>query len=126
MRKIIVAVCIISLILGFGIAEQFFIHSTFNTMCDRMDTISELIRVEDYPTAIAEAEDVRSWWRNRRNILELTSPHNEVKDMVNYLSQLIGYLECEQQEDALTTTYIIHEDAMNKLNILAYRVKNVL
>lgn len=126
MFRNILAVVIIVLILALGISEQVFIHDSFNELHDSALVIENYIVAKDYDNALLSANTLIEWWRERRDILELTCPHNEVKDHVNFLAQLEGYLISGQYDDALVTTYAIREDAHNKLNILAYRIKNVL
>lgn len=125
MYKIITAILVICLILGLGIWEQVFLHESFNELHDRAVVIEEKLIAKDYDAALLSANEMLEWWRDKRDIIELTSPHNEVKDHVNLLAQLEGYLISEQYDDAIATTYAIREDAHNKLNILAYRLKNV-
>lgn len=125
MLKITVAVVVVCLILGLGVCEQLFIHHTFNGIEERAVAIEESLSSADYNDALLLSQDLIKWWRKKRDILELTSPHNEVKDHISLLSQLEGYIQAEQYETAIAMTYAIREDADNKLNILAFRLKNV-
>lgn len=125
MTKIISAIIIIVLIVTLGVLEQVFIHQSFNDLVLKAGAIQSDIEVENYDLAVKHTDELILWWRGKRNIIELVSPHNEVKDHIAYIAQLQGQLESKQYDDALATTFIIKEDAVNKLNILGYRIKNV-
>lgn len=126
MSKVITAIIVIVLILSLGIAEQVFIHNTFNDLVEQVNVIQYEISGENYGEATRLTSELLEWWKKKRDILELTSPHNEVKDHINLIAQLKGQLESEMYEDAFATSIIVKEDAINKLNILSYKAKNVL
>lgn len=126
MPKIIAAIVIIILILTLGVLEQVFIYNSFNELTDKAESIRIELENEDYSAAELHANELMEWWRKKRDIIELTSPHNEVKDHIAYIAQLQGQIITGSYEDAIATAYIIKEDARNKLNILGYKVKNVL
>lgn len=126
MYKIITAVLVVMLILSFGIADQIIIHKSFEEMEERASIIHSYINSDEREEAIAYTDATIEWWKKKRDYLELTCPHNEIKDAVILLAQLKGYLESDQLDDARTMSVYLEEDARNKLNILGYRAKNVL
>lgn len=126
MPKIIAAILIIALIITLGVLEQVFIYNSFNELTDKAETIRVELENEDYDSAEIHVNELMEWWRKKRDIIELTSPHNEVKDHIAYIAQMQGYISTGSYDDAIATAHIIKEDAQNKLNILGYKVKNVL
>jgi len=82
MNRIIIAIVVVVLILTFGILNEVYIHNSFNEISVRCVEIRKHIEVHDYETAKTLAKDSVEWWNKRRNVLEFTCPHNEIKDFI--------------------------------------------
>lgn len=126
MARIIIAILLLITILSFGIADQIFINNSFNQVMERANNIQILLENEEYNKAFNLSEDTLNWWRKKRDILELTCPHNEVKEFINTIASLCGNIKAKNYEDALAISIALQEDAMTRLSILSYRIKNVL
>lgn len=125
MSRIIVAIIIVVLILTGGILEQVYVYNTFNDLAEYTLEIADTILAGDKEKSVELTDALVEFWHKKRDVLELTSPHNEVKDMMAYISQLKGFLLSDQLDCAYAQTFVVYEDALNKLNILGYKVKNV-
>lgn len=126
MARIIIAIVLLVTIITLGVVDQVFINNSFNEVITKTKDIQRLLENKDYDNAYNYAKETLNWWRKKREILELTCPHNEVKEFINTLASLCGSIHAENYEDALTISQTLQEDALTRLNILSYKIKNVL
>lgn len=125
MNRIIIAIVVIVLILTFGILNEVYINNSFKEIAIRCENIKGYIEIKDYQNAKSLAKDSIDWWDKRRNILELTCPHNEVKDFMTNLSSLYGAIYAENYQDALSLSLSLQEDAKTRLGLLRFKLKNI-
>lgn len=125
MNRIIIAVVVIVLILTFGILNEVYLNNSFNEISVRCEKIRNHIEEKDYETAKSLAKDSIDWWDKRRNILELTCPHNEIKDFMANLAALHGAIYAENYQDALSLSLTLQQDAKTRLGLLRYAPKNI-
>ena len=71
------------------------------------------------------AKDSIDWWNKRRNVLELTCPHNEIKDFMMNLTTLYGAIYAENYQDALAISLSLEQDAQTRLGLLKFAPKNI-
>ena len=125
MNRIIIAIVVVVLILTFGILNEVYIHHSFNELSVRCVEIRKHIEVHDYETAKALAKDSVEWWNKRRNVLEFTCPHNEIKDFMTNLASLHGAIYAENYQDALAISLSLEQDAKTRLGLLKFAPKNI-
>lgn len=125
MNRIIIAVVVIVLILTFGILNEVYINNSFEEITMRCEQIRVHIEDKEYEKAKGLAKDSVEWWHKRRNILELTCPHNEIKDFMTNLASLQGALYAENYQDALSLSLSLQEDAKTRLGLLRFAPKNI-
>ncbi len=58
--------------------------------------------------------------------MEFMFPHNEFRDFIMAVSELKGNIVTEEYENAIALTYVIAEDAVNRQDLLLFKLKNVL
>ncbi len=126
MGRIITAIIVFVSIITFGVLDQVNLHNTFGQLIEKTEYIEQLAIDEEYDKAGVETKKMLEWWKCKRDILELTYPHDEIKDLVVLIAQLDGYIVSNQFDNVIYSCEFIKEDAANKLNILAFRFKNVL
>ena len=80
---------------------------------------------KDYEKAKQVSQESIEWWHKRREILELTCPHNEIKDFMTNLSTLYGAIYAENYQDALSISISLQQDAKTRLGLLKYAPKNI-
>lgn len=125
MNRIIIAVVVLVLILTFGVLNEVYIHNSFSEISVRCEEIRGHLEEKDYETAKTLAKDSIDWWDKRRNILELTCPHNEIKDFMSNLAALHGAIYAENYQDALSLSLTLQQDAKTRLGLLSYAAKNI-
>lgn len=125
MNRIIIAISVIVLILTFGVLNEVYIRNSFEGIGERCEQVREYLEEKDYETAKSLAKDSKEWWDKRRNILELTCPHNEIKDFMANLAALHGAIYAENYQDALSLSLTLQEDAKTRLGLLKFAPKNI-
>ena len=125
MTRVITAIAVVCIILCVGVLDQVNIKNSFYEVIDRTTEIERLVENENYEEASKKSQDLLTWWDKKRDILELTCPHNEVKDLMALLAQLDKYVILKDKGNSLVYCHTVKEDAYTKYNILAYRVKNI-
>lgn len=125
MTRVITAIAVVCIILCVGVLDQVNIKHSFYEVIDRTTEIERLVENENYEEASDKSQNMLTWWDKKRDILELTCPHNEVKDLMTLIAQLDKYVMLKNKENALVYCHAVKEDAYTKYNILAYKVKNI-
>lgn len=125
MNRIIIAIVVVVLILTFGILNEVYIRNSFNDISVRCIEIRKHIESKDYEKAKSLAQDSIEWWNTRRNVLELTCPHNEIKDFMMNLTTLYGAIYAENYQDALAISLSLEQDAQTRLGLLKFAPKNI-
>ena len=125
MNRIIIAIVVIVLILTFGVLNEVYINNSFNGIGMRCEEVQSLLENKDYEKAKQVSEESIEWFHKRREILELTCPHNEIKDFMTNLSTLYGAIYAENYQDALSISISLQQDAKTRLGLLKYAPKNI-
>ncbi len=125
MNRIIIAIVVVVLILTFGVLNEVYIRNSFTDISVRCVEIRKQIEAKDYEDAKALAKDSINWWNKRRNVLELTCPHNEIKDFMMNLTTLYGAIYAENYQDALAISLSLEQDAQTRLGLLKFAPKNI-
>ncbi len=124
MRRMIFAVSVVLLILGVGIFEQFYIQRLYRETKAEAENVKTLVE-EDVAAALPAATRLKENWLKKRSFLEGVTPHNETKEMVLRLAELIGYIEAEDEKSALATVEIILEMCANTPHILGFHWEHI-
>ena len=120
----IFAIVIVLLIVTMGVFEQIYIQDLYR------DTEREAKKVKaaveaNVQSALPAAEELKGSWLKKRSFLEAVTPHNETKEMVLRIAELIGYIEAEDDKSALATTEIILEMCDNTPHILGFHWEHI-
>lgn len=120
----IFAVTVVLLILGVGIFEQIYIQRLYRETKAEAENVKTLIE-EDVAAALPAAINLKENWLKKRSFLEGVTPHNETKEMVLRLAELIGYIEAKDDKSALATVEIILEMCANTPHILGFHWEHI-
>lgn len=124
--KVWLAVIILVLIIGAGVAEQLYVVGTFDSALEKCNEINSCISRQDYETAHEKTHQLADWWSKQRDILEFICPNNDVKGIWNAIGDLDGSLQANMQEDSLQRCISLAYTLENSKNLLAFKWKNVL
>ncbi len=125
MNRFVIAVIVVVLILTFGILNEVYINNSFKGITTRCEQVQKLLENKEYENAKELSKESIDWWQKRRNVLELTCPHNEIKDFMTNLSTLYGAIYAENYQDALSISLSLQQDAQTRLGLLKYAPKNI-
>ncbi|MCX4367137.1 MAG: DUF4363 family protein [Clostridia bacterium] len=126
MKHIIVAVIIVIIILSLGITEQIIIKNTFDEVYKYAEDIRALLVQGDNEEALLKTVALSDYWKKKSDLMEFMFPHNEFRDFIMAVSELKGNIVTEEYENAIALTYVIAEDAVNRQDLLLFKLKNVL
>ena len=124
MKRLIFALCVVLSILAIGIFEQVYIRELYEETQEEAEEVKALIE-EDVTSALPAARELKESWLKKRSFLEAVTPHNETKEMVLRLAELIGYIEAEDDKSAMATVEIILEMCRNTPHILGFHWEHV-
>ena len=124
MKRLIFAIAIVLLIIAVGVFEQIYIQKLYKDTRAQAQTVKELIE-EDPARALPAAEELKETWLKRRSFLEAVTPHNETKEMVLRMAELIGYIRAEDDKSATATVEIILEMCQNTPHILGFHWEHI-
>ena len=124
MRRLVLALSVFFLILAAGISEQFYIVQVYDSMEKSAKEVQSAVGT-DVKTAMPSAEKLKSEWLSKRSFLEAVTPHNETKEMILRIAELIGYIEAEDDKSATATAAIIVEMCENTPHILGFHWEHI-
>lgn len=126
MKRVILAVCILLVVLSLGIWEQVFIVQSFDNLAKSLEPISLYLENGEFSAALGETNVLINKWRKKEDVLELISPHNEIKDVVIQISELLGDIESEQYDVAESRITVLKEYATNRKELLSFSWMNII
>ncbi|HAE89063.1 MAG TPA: hypothetical protein DCG79_04275 [Clostridiales bacterium] len=124
MQRMIFAVVIVLLIVGLGVFEQVYISRLYEDTEAQAEQVKAAVQ-EDVESALPVAEKLKENWLEKRSFLEAVTPHNETKEMVLRIAELIGYVEAKDDKSALATAEIILEMCQNTPHILGFHWEHI-
>ena len=111
MKRIIIAVICLLIILGMGIIEQIYIKNTIQELNESLISLRRAL--EDDEDGLDEMNAVVDVWERRHRIIETIIPHNETKEIYIKISEIQGFVQSGDCQNALAVTITL-------LNILNY------
>ena len=120
----IFAIVIVLLIVGLGVFEQVYISRLYEDTEAQAEQVKAAVQ-EDVESALPVAEKLKENWLEKRSFLEAVTPHNETKEMVLRIAELIGYVEAKDDKSALATAEIILEMCQNTPHILGFHWEHI-
>ena len=124
MKRLILAIAVVVLILCFGVFEQIYIDRLY----DETEALAEEVKreiEEEVSGALPAALELKEQWLKKRSFLEAITPHNETKEMVLRIAELIGYIEAKDDKSAMATVEIILEMCDNTPHILSFHFEHI-
>lgn len=124
MKRLILAAAVFLVIIAFGVFEQIYIVKLYHATKAQAEKVMSLVE-EDVETALPSALKLKENWLEKRSFLEAVTPHNETKEMVLRIAELIGYIEAKDDKSATATVAIIIEMCDNTPHILAFHWEHI-
>ena len=124
MKRLILAIAVVLLIIALGIFEQIYIDKLYTATTAQAEKVKSEIE-KDIADALPAALELKKSWLKKRSFLEAITPHNETKEMVLRIAELIGYIEAKDDKSALATVEIILEMCDNTPHILSFHFEHI-
>ena len=124
MKRLLFALSVMLLIIMLGIFEQIYISRLYEETKARAELVGAKIE-EDVTSALPDALALKEFWLKKRSFLEAVTPHNESKEMVLRMAELIGYIQAEDDKSATATAAIILEMCENTPHILGFHFEHL-
>ena len=124
MRRMIFAIAILLMIVAVGVLEQIYIQNLYRNTKAQAEKAKAVVET-DVESALPAVEELKKTWLEKRSFLEAVTPHNETKEMVLRIAELIGYVEAKDDKSALATTEIILEMCNNTPHILGFHWEHI-
>ena len=124
MRRLILAIAVFLTIITAGVLEQVYIVKMYDDTKAKAEEVKSAVK-EEVSSALPAAEELKKYWIEKRSFLEAVTPHNETKEMVLRIAELIGYIEAKDDKSATATVEIILEMCENTPHILAFHWEHI-
>ena len=124
MKRLILAIAVVLLIVGMGVFEQIYIDRLYGATEEQATEVKHEIE-KDVKGALPAAIRLKENWLKSRSFLEAVTPHNETKEMVLRIAELIGYVEAKDDKSAIATVEIILEMCDNTPHILSFHFEHI-
>lgn len=125
MVKSIVSVIIaISLILGGAVLENRFVRKQFDEFNIVLDTFYE--KVENKTANKQDAIAVQKSWIEKKKVLHIFIPHNDIKEVDLWVTETISLTEYEKFEDVLSKIDVLKELCIQIPNTFEIEFANIM
>lgn len=124
MKRLIFALVVFLVIIGMGVFEQISIVRLYDDTEAQAEEVKAAVEKE-VTSALPAALALKETWLEKRSFLEAVTPHNETKEMVLRIAELIGYIEAKDDKSAMATVEIILEMCKNTPHILGFHWEHI-
>ena len=125
MKKVIIAIIILSLILVAGILEAVYIDDVFDDVAARLDSLETLIQAQD-EDALGSIKDLSCWWEKKREHIELFAYSPDLRSFSIALAETEGSIECGDFDNALSKCESLKVMASNIHKVLDFNGLDII
>ena len=125
MKKVIIAIIILSLILVAGILEAVYIDDVFDDVATRLDSLETLIQAQD-EDALGSIKDLSCWWEKKREHIELFAYSPDLRSFSIALAETEGSIECGDFDNALSKCESLKVMAVNIHKVLDFNGLDII
>lgn len=125
MKKIITMILIVAVIVGAGILEHRYVEKTFAEFNDKMVEIDQLIKEQDTQTALIKTREMTEWWDKKRNVLEIVSYSQDIRNVSVIIGELEGSLIAGDLQNAQSKSTSMFALIINIKNVLDFNIKDI-
>lgn len=121
--RLTIALVILVFILGLGIGEQIFIHSTFDEFSSRLNSfIIEEDETYDYDAIV----ETQKWWEKKVCYLELFLPHVQMNEITITYGELVGAVGAEDHDSAQALLNRLQQTSIAFEEMYGFRIGNII
>jgi hypothetical protein len=122
----IVALVLLLLIVGGGIAEQLYIKKVFLTLNGYTQALERDIDESNFAAARARLPEFEAWWKKNSSVLESLSNNRDLKALSVEISRLDAYLTEQNSNDARAAVAAIRSTGENIKNLLSFKIEHII
>lgn len=125
MKKIIIALLMLTLIITAGILEHNYIENTFDELDEKLIEIEGEIQKKS-DKALALTNDLVEWWGNKRKVMELFTFSPDLRAFSVALAEQQGSLECGDFNNALSKCVSLLSISKNLHDVLDFNAEDII
>ena len=125
MKKVIVALLMLTLIVTAGILEHNYIEKTFTELDEKLNEIIYEINLES-DKALTLTNELVEWWEQKRKIMELFTFSPDLRAFSVALAEQKGSLECGDFNNALSKCVSLLSISKNLHDVLDFNAQDII
>ena len=125
MKKVIVALLMLTLIVTAGILEHNYIEKTFTELDEKLNEIIYEINLES-DKALTLTNELVEWWEQKRKVMELFTFSPDLRAFSVALAEQKGSLECEDFNNALSKCVSLLSISKNLHDVLDFNAQDII
>ena len=125
MKRVIIAIIILSIIVIAGILEAIFIDNMFDKIEYDLDEITIKVAAQD-EHSLEAVNELSVWWEQKRTHIELFAYSPDLKTFSVALAETKGSLECGDFENALSKCESLKIIAANLHSVLDFNATDII
>ncbi len=125
MKKVIVALLMLTLIVTAGILEHNYIEKTFTELDEKLNEIIYEINLES-DKALTITNELVEWWEQKRKVMELFTFSPDLRAFSVALAEQKGSLECGDFNNALSKCVSLLSISKNLHDVLDFNAQDII
>lgn len=125
MKKVIVALLMLTLIVTAGILEHNYIEKTFTELDEKLNEIIYEINLES-DKALTLTNELVEWWEQKRKVMELFTFSPDLRAFSVALAEQKGSLECGDFNNALSKCVSLLSISKNLHDVLDFNAQDII
>lgn len=125
MKKVFVALAVLSIILSAGVLEHMYIDRTFDQLDQMLHAIEEQLHAQS-DQALSLTKELSLWWEQKRKHIELFTFSPDIRAFSVALAEQEGSLECGDFNNAMSKCQSLISMSKNIHQILDFNLEDVI
>ncbi len=118
--RLLVAILVVILLLGFGIAEELYVTKVFKDYETKLDAIDI-----DKPLDTEQILELKSWWMQKHRMLEIILPHNNLNEITYIYGEMLGAIEIDDDKSAKAQFHRLRTTVEAISEMYGFRIGNI-
>lgn len=125
MKKVIIALLMLTIIITAGVLEHNYIEKTYSELDEKLNEIIGEIKLES-DKALTLTNDLVEWWEQKRRVMELFTFSPDLRAFSVALAEQKGSLECGDYNNALSKCISLLSISKNLHDVLDFNVQDII
>ena len=125
MKKVIIALLMLTIIITAGVLEHNYIEKTYSELDEKLNEIIDEIKLES-DKALTLTNDLVDWWEQKRRVMELFTFSPDLRAFSVALAEQKGSLECGDYNNALSKCISLLSISKNLHDVLDFNVQDII